>query len=224
MMIGPETYYEFNIKGKTEEQILRKVKSLKSEIAKLKKAMEHPEYAPTMYPTEGTRLWCTREYLKRTKQALADMGKPYIPNSVEKRIIDFDNNIKNISVITFRIGGFFSPWTDYIVRIGEKLQFEVNNVILPEVEKPIDTEYEETEVEEFLSAFADLHIGEWRRHYDLTRYGYFVCDGTQWELTIEYNNGRKPETYSGDNAYPYNFESFVEMMGADYSECLGEDE
>ena len=39
-----------------------------------------------------------------------------------------------------------------------------------------------------------------------------VCDGTQWELTIEYNNGRKPFT-CGSNAYPYNFKNLTELSG-----------
>lgn len=57
----------------------------------------------------------------------------------------------------------------------------------------------------FLAAFADLHIGEWRRRYTTQRFGYTVCDGTQWELEFEYNNGHKPVRFDGDNAYPYNF-------------------
>ena len=78
--------------------------------------------------------------------------------------------------------------------------------------------------EEFLSELRELHLGEWRRHYNLTRYGYFVCDGTQWELTIEYNNGRKAESFSGDNAYPYNFNNLLELMYVDVEEFRDEDE
>lgn len=43
----------------------------------------------------------------------------------------------------------------------------------------------------FIAALADLHIGEWRRSYSTKRFGYTVCDGAQWELKFEYNNGHK---------------------------------
>ena len=37
-------------------------------------------------------------------------------------------------------------------------------------------------------------------------------DGTQWELDIYYNNGRKAVKISGSNAYPYNFEDLKEFL------------
>ena len=62
---------------------------------------------------------------------------------------------------------------------------------------------------------SDLNLGEWQRNYDLKKYGVYVLDGTQWELSIEYKNGRKPFKSSGDNAYPYNFNRLLELLGLD---------
>ena len=76
--------------------------------------------------------------------------------------------------------------------------------------------------EEFLEEFSRLHIGEWRKHYNTRRYGYTVCDGTQWSLEINYSNGIKPVKIYGDNAYPYNFDSLKDLMGCEDLE--GEDE
>jgi hypothetical protein len=36
---------------------------------------------------------------------------------------------------------------------------------------------------------------------DIQRFGYTVCDGTQWELEFEYNNGHKPVRFDGDNSH-----------------------
>ena len=65
--------------------------------------------------------------------------------------------------------------------------------------------------EEFLSGLADLHIGEWKKSY----VNPCVLDGTQWQIKIEYENGRRPLKFSGSNAYPYNFTELLELMGID---------
>ena len=67
--------------------------------------------------------------------------------------------------------------------------------------------------EEFLDGLRELHIGEWRSKYDLRRFGCMVLDGTQWELEIYFSNGHKPVKIYGDNAYPYNFDRFQELLG-----------
>ena len=75
----------------------------------------------------------------------------------------------------------------------------------------------------FLDGLQDLHIGEWRKNYNLKRFGYMVCDGTQWELEIHYSNGKKSSVIYGDNAYPYNFDKLQELFGIDPF-CDEEDE
>ena len=45
-----------------------------------------------------------------------------------------------------------------------------------------------------------------------------VCDGTQWDLEIEFNNGHKPVKYNGDNSYPYNFDKFTMLFGIENTE------
>ena len=45
-----------------------------------------------------------------------------------------------------------------------------------------------------------------------------VCDGTQWELEFEYNNGHKPVRFNGDNSYPYNFDKLKMLFGINDTE------
>lgn len=212
MMLSPEGFYETELKGKNREEILHVIRRLKRRIAMLKHAMEHPDYGTEaiMHPSEATRLWCTRLYLQRARDALAEIGAPCEPTKAELRVMDFDASIGNISRITLTIGGFFSGWRTYTVLLDDGLHFEVDDLAFPD----IPTEERMTK-EEFLDSFAALHVGEWRRHYDTERFGYVVLDGTQWELTIEYSSGRNTFTSGGSNAYPYNFRALTELLGID---------
>jgi len=46
-------------------------------------------------------------------------------------------------------------------------------------------------------------------------FGYGVCDGTQWKLVYECNNGYKPVRLNGGNSYPYNFDRFKMILDID---------
>lgn len=213
MMICPETYYEEKLKGKTPEQMTTVIRSLKREISRLKNIVEHPEYQCMMHPSESVRIMCLREYLERAKEALVEAGGEYIPTAAEHRTMDFDANIENIAKITFNYGDSFVNRRTYTVIIEDPVQYEMK--VRFAYELPLDEEeYEPTAKSEFLELFADLHIGEWMKRYDTERFGFWVLDGIHWDLTIEYNNGHKDFITSGDNAYPYNFEQLVDIMGA----------
>ena len=60
MMIGPETYYEEHLKGKTAAKIMTTIRALKKEINQLKKSVESPVYGSKMNPGERVRLWWKR--------------------------------------------------------------------------------------------------------------------------------------------------------------------
>lgn len=86
-MISPEGYYEVSLKGKSQSEILKEIRSLKREINQLKRYMEEHSLEPEeMFPTRLTRLKCNREYLARAIQAFAEVGGIYKPTKAEKRI------------------------------------------------------------------------------------------------------------------------------------------
>lgn len=226
MIISPEEYYEKYLKGKTKEQIMTTIRGLKKEIGRLKNSMESPDYGvkSVMHPNEDTRLHWTREYLERAKLAFAEAGGTYtISNSEEKAAI-FDANMDAICKINFSIGGFFEGYRSYIVELSDDLKAYTK---LWENEKPLllfsDDNQEPFTKDTFIAALKELHIGEWRRRYSTKRFGYTVCDGTQWELEFEYNNGIKPLRFDGDNSYPYNFDKFQMLFGIDDNEESEED-
>ena len=199
MMISPEAYYEKYLKGKTKEQIMSAVRSLKQAMGRLKNTMENPKSVQEKYifPSTNTRLHCTRKYLDRAKQAYIEAGGIYTPSKSDVKSAEFDVNMDFISKITFSIGGFFGGFriyaaelTDHVCAYTKLWDDEEPLVLLDEDDAPVTKET-------FIAALANLHIGEWRRYYSTERFGYSVLDGTQWELVFEYNNGKKPVSFSG---------------------------
>ena len=211
MMICPESYYEMNLKGKDEKQLRSAIRGLKNEIGHLKKVMEHPDYknAPIMHPSESVRMSCTREYLTRAIQALEEIGGTYQPSKAELKAKEFQDNLEYLSKLTFEIGGFFGGITKYVIEIqGDKAWFISTKFDCILEEKPMDKE-------EVIWLLSRLYIGEWKKYYDPKRFGYFVLDGTQWNVSFEYSNGRKTVEFAGSNDYPYNFSEFIDIFGLD---------
>ena len=209
-----------NLKGKDEKQLLSAIRGLKNEIGHLKKVMEHPDYknTPIMHPSESVRVSCTREYLTRAIQALEEAGGTYQPSKAELKAKEFQDNLEYLSKITFEIGGFFDGITRYVIEFqGDKAGFISSKFDCILEEKPMDKE-------EVIWLLYRLYIGEWKKYYDPKRFGYFVLDGTQWNVSFEYSNGYKTVEFAGSNDYPYNFSEFIEIFGLDEDIEFEEDE
>lgn len=218
MMISPETFYEMELKGKNEKEILTIIRGLKQRIGRLKNTMEHPEYMGIIEPSEDVQIHWTREYLNRAKEALSEVGGTYIPSKAEQKAIEFDANINNIQRIVFEIGGYFSGRTEYVV------YFSDNEAVLSTTMFVADCVSDSISKDYFLDSIKSLYIGEWRKYYRPERFGYYVLDGTQWSLKFIYNDGKSVE-YGGSNSFPYNFSKLQELFGIeeDYDENVEEE-
>ena len=225
MMICSETYYELYLKDKTADEILSAIRGLKSEIGRLKNIAEHPEYQCTLHPSEKVRISCHREYLERAKQALVDMGVGYKPSKTELKVAEFDENLPYITSVALCIGGYFYGNDEYkVVLMDNDALFSCGHSDIPSQSDEITVMDIDITKEEFLEELRRLHIGEWRKNYNTRRFGYGVCDGTQWSLEINYSNGIKTVKIYGDNAYPYNFDDLKALMGCDDLEEVDENE
>lgn len=116
----------------------------------------------------------------------------------------------------FSIGGFFNGYETRTYTIdGDNIHMDIEHSLILKPSNLEDEDIEELDRESFIKGLADLHIGEWRRNYNPSRWGYDVCDGTQWHLYIYYSNGRRAVKIHGDNDYPYNFDKLKDFFGID---------
>ena len=206
MMISPETYYEMNLQGKSPKEIMEKIRSLKIQIGQLKRSIEKTDdIVCEVFPGRLTRLKCDRDYLERAIQAYEEAGGEYVRSKAEQKDHDFNEALDSMSKLVFTIGGFFCGHETRTFTISD-------DQVLVDVEKTMISmdkeEYGLYRKEDFISGIKALHIGEWKRTYK----DPLVMDGTQWELDIYYNNGRRPTKISGSNAYPYNFDDLKEFL------------
>ena len=210
MMSSPEEFYEYQLKGKTEAQILTKIRSLKREIKRLIRILEHPDYVCEVCPSEDVQLICSREYLSVAKRTLEEVGSTYIPTKADLKAAEFEKNIPFISRIDFSVGGFAMGYEKRVVEISNgQLQFYAEKFPMGDGQEEMNVDISP---ESFFDHIRDLHLSEWRRHYDLFRYGMAVMDGVQWELVIYFSNGANPIRYHGDNAYPHNYKRLLELL------------
>lgn len=213
MMISPEAFYEMNLKGKTADQIMTVIRGLRQEIGRLKNIVENPEYECTKRPSERTRISCSQDYLERAKEALAKVGGNYVPSAAEKKEMEFDANIPFINKVEFCIGGYFGGYETRTYTIdGDKVHTNIEHSLNIKPSNIGDYEIEEMDKAYLFKSLKRLHIGGWRRNYSTKRFGYLVCDGTQWHLEIYFSNGHKTVKIYGDNAYPYNFPRLLELF------------
>ena len=206
MMINPETYYAMNLKGKSQEEIMKKIRSLKIQIGQLKQSIENTDdMVLEVFPSRLTRLKCDRDYLERAIQAYEEAGGEYVRSKAEQKDHDFNEALDSMSQLMFTIGGFFCGQETRTFTVSDDQVFVDVEKTMISMDKE---EYGPYRKEEFISGIKALHIGEWKRTYN----DLLVMDGTQWELDIYYNNGRKAVKISGSNAYPYNYEDLKEFL------------
>lgn len=191
MMISSDFFYQMEVEGKSAEQIEELIHELESEISSLE-----------------FQIMCKRSYVDRAKRELV------VSNAAKQRAIEFDKDIDFISKIHFWVGGFFQGHTDYIYTIsGDQIYWsehydEADLVDTSDFRVPPN--YSPKNKQELLDILRTIHIGEWEHRY----VDPDILDGTQWELIIEYSNGRKPEEYYGSNAFPPNYDELQKLMGS----------
>lgn len=68
MMLDPKTYVEFELKGKSKEEILTEIREYEEEIKYLEEMVKNGETDEMVCPSPETRLHMYREYLKAAKE------------------------------------------------------------------------------------------------------------------------------------------------------------
>lgn len=214
MMMSPERFYEHELKGKTAEAIMTVIRRLKREMNHLKNGIEHSVEISLRRPRKGVQLLFVRQYLERAKETLIAAGGVYKPSNAELKAAAFNENVFAIREIKLSIGGFGSG--DEMHTITMKGTHPCQIVKRSERRVPFESAVETVipiKKERFLAAIQQLHIGEWRRSYDASRFGVIILDGIQWDVQFLFSNGHRPVKIGGDNNYPYNFGEFLKLLG-----------
>lgn len=63
-----------------------------------------------------------------------------------------------------------------------------------------------------------MYIGEWKNHYDPSRFRIDILDCTQWSIKFEFSKGAKIVEKSGSNDYHYNFDKLLELFEIESNE------
>ena len=209
MMISPEAYYITSLEGKSQQEIMKQIRSLKREIKRMKKSIEEvPVSGPAIYPTPLTRISCYRDYLSRAVRAYEVAGGKYEPTKAERRSLDFNQSLDSMKKLVFSIGGFFEGReTRTFTFLDEKTVLTIEHTMnLKPSNRPV---YFPVSRKAFINGLKRIHIGEWKRDYCDPD----VMDGTQWELTFYFSDKHRKVEISGSNAYPYNFDDLKYLLG-----------
>lgn len=219
MMISPEAYYEENLRGKTSEEIMRCIRSLKNEMGHLKKMIEKPplDSIEVESPGPDVRLYCARLYLYRAIEALKEAGGEYKPSNAELKAGAFNDDIPLISKIVFTDSDYNAGKEIIIVTLGlEKLNVYIVDRRHYHDDSSTFDYWENLSKDEFLDGLKELYIGEWCKTYGAKKLESDNDSLHTWSLEIHYSDWRKVVVYRGVDAYPYNFDKLKELFGMDY--------
>jgi len=209
------------VKKANEDELLKIIRGTKKKMGRLRNIMEHPDYkyrTDKKCPSDLVIYKCDRDFLNMAIIRYISLGGDYKYGQTELNDTKFNDKLEEISKITFINGGFFEGQRKTVVDLSGN-EVKLATGYLGDL-APFDIGYDK---ENFLYEFGELHIGEWRRSYQTERFGISILDGEQWSLEIEYRDGKKKE-YGGSNAYPYNYEDLISLLGLNLIEVpfLGE--
>ena len=222
MMISPEGYYEYNIKGKSIRRIKKEINELRKEIKELKNKLENPNLINEclIRPSPSTQLWCCRLYLEKAVDELVKRNGNYEPSEDEKRVIEFNKNIPYIAKIEYDTHGYSIDSMAHLTLEIKEDNIEITKdgdiCRLPNQKEGFLRLNKEINKEYLFKELKEMYVGEWLDEYTVSRFDpcATVDDGTSWELTFRYSNGNKPKIIKGHEDYPYNFSEFLELIGA----------
>lgn len=107
--------------------------------------------------------------------------------------------------IKFTVGGFFGGYkTVEVALVKDKATYKILRNGLLNVDKKKSPALKVSV--DWLKKLDELKIFEWEKDY----YNSKILDGTQWELTFK--DGRKIYRGQGSNAYPENWEKFLDWL------------
>lgn len=109
--------------------------------------------------------------------------------------------------LKFSIGGM-EGWTTVNVKVEKGIIHYVTDNLLCGAGE--ETKLKKADSKLILQMIEDLNIGKWKAKYQPPE-EFMVCDGTQWQIDYK-EEGKHCKHIYGDNAYPDNWDDFIEVM------------
>ena len=219
IMMDPETYYECYLKGRSKEELIQRIRSLKREINHIIFRLEAPAVVKLKYDISSCDMSpeVCEHYLEKAIQAYKESGGIYKPTRAELKVIDFDKNIPAIKEIAFKINNDITGTeTKKFTISGDNVSFSIEH-ISPEgiIISKDDSELPKINKSNLLTKIRFFEIGKWHTYYSSERYHVVLNKGYDWSVKFSYSNGHKPYRFRGSRIYPYNFLDFAMMFDID---------
>ena len=206
MMTCPYAVYE-DLKDKNSYVVHKAIRKLRRSIESEKRKIEKRFLIPDTIifcPTPETKISCYREYIEQAKRVLREKNINYRYSKKELIEKEFDQNVENICEIRVEDGPAFGLQAIHVIKIQE------NGLHLSFLNE--EGLFVEQDIPSFYDSLRNLHLCEWRRKYLSTDYGVHVLDGSAWSVEIYYKDGKKKK-WEGLNAYPYNYNDLLYLLG-----------
>ncbi len=133
-----------------------------------------------------------------------------LKGKTQQKSRDFDAALDLLRKLVYSCGGSFGGYEThtYTFADGKVLAESEHTFSRSRGDLPVCRRLPLTR-EEFIDGLKDIHIGEWKRSYE----DPYVMDGRKWELEMFFDGGRRPVKIRGTNAYPYNFDVLLDLLG-----------
>ncbi len=221
MLADTDEFYRQYVAGKSTEDLMQLMRSLKRKSNAMKKGLEkaihrEEELAVSKEIDEIIEeIELQRDYLKLAKEELASLAIDCPETKAELKERCFQEQIPNIKRIYFYFESHISMRAGFEVNFSEeRAVVSLSELSLFLVPPQISLRYPKAyDLRAFQSALKALHMGEWQRNYNPERFGTRVLDGTHWSVKVSYYNGLRSQRYSGISSYPYNFTHFQSLFG-----------
>ena len=193
-MISLEEFYENQVQGKSEAEILKCIDDLKKEIKENVDKEAKNQILTFLF----------REYVHMAELELDRRGANYQRDAVEKRSQNFNNRLEDLVHVSF----YLNVRHDLQAKDTDVYEIDLQD---PFIQYSFANKYyggvcqfrKVLDKSEFIGNLKLAYMGEWKASY----MDESLQKDPSWQLELTYRNGEVFK--NGGNTYPYNFDDLV---------------
>ena len=213
MMISPESYVEFHLKGKSKEEVFESIEDLRNEIKELKKALDKKDPEDFMVcPSPGVRYSVSLDYLDAARKYVESQGWEYIPLEEEIKIDKFNERISFINKIEYSFTVFMHGTEKRTICYGgDKIlaSREFEGTFIHNHKEDWESWYDGMEWRDLLDTILEYRLYDRPTQYE----NEDVLDGYCWTLKFKFVDGSKDLVFDGMNEFPDSMLDLLDAIG-----------